>query len=313
MAVLHNRISNKELRLRLFSENISRITVSFYKYFSINNPKNFRDKLYYHLNTLKVFGRIYVSHEGINAQVSVPDFLYKEMKFFIYNLDTSLNNLHMNISLDNNSKSFWALRIKVRDRIVSDGLKDNIFNISKVGTYVEVEEVNEMINDPEVTIVDIRNSYEYEIGHFETAIKIPYNTFREQLHKVIEILKNYKNEKIVLYCTGGIRCEKASAWMIYNGFKQVYQIRGGIIEYVNYARKKNLPIMFKGKNFVFDQRMSETVSKDILSYCHQCKEPNDFYVNCANDSCHKLFIQCAYCRTKFSKCCSLKCQNHLIK
>ncbi|MBK4775343.1 hypothetical protein CRV11_01145 [Candidatus Pantoea edessiphila] len=312
MVVLYNRISNKELKARLILEDIPRTTVSFYKYFKIDNPKFFRDKLYYYLNKLKVFGRVYVADEGINAQISVPDFLYADMKSFIYNLDAALNNLHINIALDNKGKSFWVLSIKVRNRIISDGIRENILNISTTGKYIEATEVNNMINDPETIFVDMRNSYEYKIGHFERAVEIPANTFREQLPKVIDILKNYKNKKIILYCTGGIRCEKASAWMIYNGFKKVYQIKGGIIEYVNYARKKGLPIMFKGKNFVFDRRMSEIISKDILSFCHQCGESCDSYVNCANSNCHLLFVQCINCIKKFNNCCSLACKDHIL-
>ncbi|PPI88099.1 hypothetical protein CRV12_00460 [Candidatus Pantoea edessiphila] len=312
MTVLHNLISNKKLKVRVFSENELRITVSFYKYFSIKYPKSFRDKLYYYLNKLKVLGRIYVSYEGINAQISVPNHLYVEMKDFIYHLDDRLNNLHMNISLDNKNVSFWVLRVKVRDRILADGLKENILNISTIGIYIEAKEVNDMLDDPETIFVDMRNHYEYEIGHFEKAIEIPSNTFRDQLIKIIDLLKHKENKKIVLYCTGGIRCEKASAWMIYNGFKKVYQIRGGIIEYVHCARKQGLPVRFKGKNFVFDERMSEIVSEEILSFCHQCGKSCDTHVNCAYDKCHILFIQCKICLNKFNKCCSLFCKNMLI-
>ncbi|PPI88766.1 hypothetical protein CRV09_00415 [Candidatus Pantoea edessiphila] len=312
MPFLYNLISNKELKNRLSSQKDSRITVSFYKYFNISNPKIFRDQLYYNLNKLKVFGRIYVAHEGINAQISVPNSFYEETKFFIYNLDFCLNNLHMNIALDNEIKSFWVLRIKVRNRIIADGLKEDILNISKVGTYIKAETVNEMLDDSNIIFVDMRNHYEYEIGRFKNAIKIHSNTFRDQLPKVIDILKDYKNKKIVLYCTGGIRCEKASAWMIYNGFKNVYQIKGGIIEYIHQARRQNLPIRFQGKIFVFDQRMCEKVSEEVLSFCYQCGKSCDTHVNCANDKCHLLFIQCINCNNKFNKCCSLFCQSKIL-
>ncbi|PPI86847.1 rhodanese-related sulfurtransferase [Candidatus Pantoea edessiphila] len=312
MTVLHNIISNKELKNRFFSKHHSRITVSFYKYFYITDPKLFRDNLYYNLNKLKVLGRIYVSHEGINAQVSIPDHLYNNMQYFICNLDKNLNDLYMNVAVDNQNDSFWVLRIKVRDRLVADGLKDNILNISNTGIYLEANEVNEMLDDPEVIFVDMRNNYEYKIGHFEKAIEIPTNTFRDQLPQSTEILKNKKNKKIVLYCTGGIRCEKASAWMIYKGFKKVYQVRGGIIKYVNCVREQGLPNRFKGKIFVFDARMSEKVSEEVLSFCHQCGDTSDNYINCANDHCHLLLIQCVNCVKKFMNCCSLVCKNKIL-
>ncbi|MDE5285647.1 MAG: rhodanese-related sulfurtransferase, partial [Buchnera aphidicola] len=164
-----------------------------------------------------------------------------------------------------------------------------------------------MIHDENVIFLDMRNSYEYRIGHFENAIEIKSTNFRSQLKLVVQKMNYAKKKKIVMYCTGGIRCEKATAWMIFNGFKNIYHIEGGIIGYVHDAKKNNLPIFFKGRNFVFDNRMSEKVSNDIISFCEQCNQSSDIYVNCKYNKCHKLFIQCKKCSNKFNTCCSVEC------
>jgi len=213
----------------------------------------------------------------------------------------------MNIALDDDGKSFWVLRLKVRDRIVADGIEDESFDASDVGTYLKAAEVNAMLDDPDAVFVDMRNHYEYEVGRFDNAMEIPADTFRDQLPMAVEMLQEQKDKKIVMYCTGGIRCEKASAWMRHNGFDDVYHIEGGIIEYARRAREQGLPVRFKGKNFVFDERMGERISDDVLSQCHQCGAPCDTHTNCVNDGCHLLFIQCPSCAEKFHNCCSPLC------
>ncbi|WP_052456823.1 oxygen-dependent tRNA uridine(34) hydroxylase TrhO [Candidatus Ishikawella capsulata] len=315
MSILHNRISNKELKERMIRDNGSRITLSFYKYFNIEDTKAFRDLLWTGLTNLKVFGRIYIANEGINAQISVPTPLYESMRNYIYSLDKCLYKVHMNCSLEENTKAFWVLRVKIRANIVADGISDKNFNFdyNHVGTYIKAHTVNAMFKDPNVLFVDMRNSYEYEIGHFTNALKISANTFRDQLAVLINKLKEYKNKKIVLYCTGGIRCEKATAWMIYNGFKKVYHIEGGIIEYVRCAREHKLPVYFHGKMFVFDERMSERISDEIISNCYQCYCICDRQVNCINNKCHVLFIQCNKCAETYNNCCSKLCKENLYK
>lgn len=311
MPVLHNLVSNEELKARMLAETESRTTVSFYKYFNIADPRKFRDALYISLTELKVFGRVYVASEGINAQISVPESQYESMKSMLYAFDPDLNNLRMNVALDDDGKSFWVLRLKVRERIVADGITDDTFDASDVGAYLKASEVNDMLDDPQAVFVDMRNHYEYEVGHFDDALEIPADTFREQLPMAVDMLQHDKNKKIVMYCTGGIRCEKASAWMRHNGFDNVYHIEGGIIEYARRAREQGLPVRFKGKNFVFDERMGERISDDVIAHCHQCGEPCDNHVNCVNDGCHLLFIQCPRCAEKFNHCCSPLCMEEL--
>ncbi|VFP85715.1 rhodanese-related sulfurtransferase [Candidatus Erwinia haradaeae] len=312
MSLLYNTTPNKELKSRLLSEAPNRITVSFYKYFTITNPYEFRDALYLALMNLKVFGRIYVAKEGINAQVSVPCDLYSKMEKMLHTFDPHMSSMHMNIALDDNGRSFWVLRLKVRPRLVADGITDVNFNSNDVGAYINAETVNLLQDDCETVFVDVRNYYEYQVGHFNKALSIPGDTFRQQLSIIVDMLKKYKRQQIVLYCTGGIRCEKASAWMHYHGYKKVYQIQGGVINYVRQARMQGLPVHFIGKNFVFDERMSERISQDILAYCNQCGNSCDSYHNCRNTHCHKLFIQCPKCAYQFNYCCSIFCMQQLF-
>ncbi|HDS2763634.1 TPA: rhodanese-related sulfurtransferase [Klebsiella pneumoniae] len=307
MPVLHNRISNETLKAQMLAETEPRTTISFYKYFTIVDPQATRDALWVALTQLKVFGRIYLAREGINAQISVPQSNVEALREFLYGFDPALAGLRFNIAVEDDGKSFWVLRLKVRDRIVADGIDDPSFDASNVGEYLKAAEVNAMLDDPDAVFINMRNHYEYEVGHFENALEIPADTFRDQLPKAVEMMQDHKDKKIVMYCTGGIRCEKASAWMKHNGFNKVWHIEGGIIEYARRAREQGLPVRFIGKNFVFDERMGERISNDVIAHCHQCGAPCDTHTNCLNDGCHLLFIQCPSCAEKFAGCCSEAC------
>ncbi|HVF81814.1 MAG TPA: rhodanese-related sulfurtransferase [Flavisolibacter sp.] len=306
MAVLHNRVSQKELKEKLQAEKEPRSTISFYHYFEVKDPQVFRDELYLAMDKLAVFGRIYIAHEGINAQLSVPQANYEAFRKYLYSIEP-LNGIRLNVAVDDDGKSFWVLKIKVREKIVADGIDDPAFAMQNRGRYVGAEEFNKLTDDPETIIVDMRNHYEYEVGHFEGAIEISSDTFREQLPLAADMLKEAKDKNIIMYCTGGIRCEKASAFMLHKGYKNVFHLEGGIINYVNEAKQKGLPLKFKGKNFVFDNRLGERVTEEIISACHQCGLPSDTHVNCANEGCHLLFLQCDSCKKKWEGCCSREC------
>lgn len=307
MAVLHNRVSQKELKQLLLEEKELRKTISFYQYFFIENPQQFRDDLYKAFAEIKVFGRIYVATEGINAQVSVPEGNFDTFKNLLYAIP-GLNNMRLNIAVDDDGRSFWVLKIKVRDKIVADGIADPDFNMCVKGKYVDAEGLNQLTNDPDTVVVDMRNHYEYEVGHFENAIEIPSDTFREQLPMAVEMMKEHKDKNIIMYCTGGIRCEKASAYMLHNGFKNVFHLEGGIINYAKQVKEKGLDSKFIGKNFVFDDRLGERITQDVIAHCHQCGEACDDHTNCLNDGCHLLFIQCKKCAEKYNGCCSAACR-----
>ncbi|MBC7536324.1 MAG: rhodanese-related sulfurtransferase [Ferruginibacter sp.] len=306
MAVLHNRISQAELKKRLYEESEHRITVSFYHYFFIGDPVTFRDEVYSGLDALSVYGRIYIAHEGINAQVSIPEGNFDAFKNYLYQID-GLHKVRLNVAVDNDGKSFWVLKVKVREKIVADGIHDPAFDMANRGKYVNAAEFNQLSDDPNTLVIDMRNHYEYEVGHFENAMEVPSDTFREQLPMAVNMLENEKDKNIIMYCTGGIRCEKASAYMLHRGFKNVFHLEGGIINYANMVKEEGLPNKFHGKNFVFDDRLGERITEEIISDCHQCGEPADTHTNCANEGCHLLFIQCRSCRDRYLGCCSDAC------
>ncbi|MDB5191799.1 MAG: rhodanese-related sulfurtransferase [Segetibacter sp.] len=307
MPVLHNRVSQKELKEKLYKETEPRTTISFYQYHPIQNPQEFRDALYKGMDPLKVFGRIYVAKEGINAQVSVPASNFDALRSFLYSYDF-LNCIRLNVAVDDDGKSFWVLKIKVRDKIVADGISDPAFSMEKKGKYVDAEEMNKLLQNEDTIVVDMRNHYEFEVGHFETAIEVPSDTFREQLPMAVDLLKGKKDKNIIMYCTGGIRCEKASAYMLHNGFNNVYHLEGGIINYAKQVKQAGLRSKFIGKNFVFDDRLGERITEDVIAKCHQCGKPADTHTNCKNDACHLLFIQCDECAIKYDGCCTPECQ-----
>lgn len=323
MAVLHNRISQAELKKLLYAETEHRTTISFYQYFQVNDPKLFRDEMYKGLNALKVFGRIYIATEGINAQISVPDSNVDACRNYLHAIP-ALKDIRLNIAVDDDArpasdknddeqpvgrgKSFWVLKIKVREKIVADGITDTSFSMQHKGSYVNAKQMNDLLQDDDTIVIDMRNHYEYEVGHFEKAIEIPSDTFRDQLPMAVDMMKDKKDKNIIMYCTGGIRCEKASAYMLHHGFNYVYHLEGGIINYAKQARSEGLETKFIGKNFVFDDRLGERITEDIIAKCHQCGKPADTHTNCKNDACHLLFIQCNDCAKQFDGCCTVECQ-----
>ena len=288
-----------------------RTTLSFYKYHNIEKPSEFRDELYRSWSGLDVLGRIYLAHEGINGQLSVPSSSFEDFKKQLYSI-SFLNNIRLNVAVDDDGKSFFKLKILVRNKIVADGIADPNFDVTNSGTHVSAKEFNELAEKPETIIVDMRNHYESEVGHFKNAITPDADTFREELHLVSNLLKGKEDKDVIMYCTGGIRCEKASAWMKHKGFNNVFQLDGGIIEYARQVKEQNLENKFIGKNFVFDERLGERISEDIIAACHQCGKPCDDHTNCKNDGCHLLFIQCAECAEKFSGCCSQECKDIIV-
>ena len=306
---LYNKLSKKE-RLDLINKaGERRLTLSFYKYHQIKNTTIFRNYLFIEWDKLDVLGRIYIAREGINAQLSVPS---NRMIEFKNSIDTIsfLNGVRLNIAIEHDNEAFLKLKVKVRDKIVADGLGLNDYNLDKNGVHVNAEKFNELLDNKETITIDMRNHYESEIGHFKGAKLPDVDTFRESL-PIINIIydKHKKNKNILMYCTGGIRCEKASAYLMNKGYKNVYQLDGGIIEYARQVKEKNIENKFIGKNFVFDNRRGERISGDIISNCHQCGKKCDEHVNCNNEACHLLFIQCDECQKKYTGCCSDDCAN----
>ena len=304
---LYNKLSSKEQSNILDALNQKRITLSFYQYAKIQDPKKFRDDLFIFWNNLDVLGRIYVAKEGINAQLSLPEENLKIFSDHLKSIDF-LSQVRLNIALKHEMKSFLKLKIKIRTKIVADGLDDNSFDVTKKGIHLNAEEFNKLMKEKDTIVLDMRNHYESEIGHFKNAICPDVDTFKDSLEIIEDKLQDHKEDKnLLMYCTGGIRCEKASAYFKHKGFKNVYQLDGGIIEYVKQVQNNDLENNFIGKNFVFDNRRVEKVSEEVIAKCHQCGAPFDIHTNCANDACHLLFIQCDKCKSKMKNCCSYAC------
>lgn len=309
---LWNTYSKEELIVKLREAGHQFVTVSFYQYAKISDPQLFRDHLYANWSKLSIVGRTYVASEGINAQISVPVHNFEQFRDELYEIDF-LDGIRLNIAVEESAEfPFLKLKIKVRNKILADGLNDETFDVTNKGIHLTAEEFNELTDKPDTILIDFRNHYESEVGYFENAILPDVDTFRDSLPYIEEkFLKGNEDKNVVMYCTGGIRCEKASAWFKHRGFKNVHQLEGGIIKYAKEINEKGLKNKFIGKNFVFDERRGERISDDVVANCHQCGEPFDTHTNCVNDACHLLFIQCDKCKEKYENCCSDECQ-HVI-
>ena len=305
---LRNLLSREELQARLDAETEPRTTLSFYRYAHIQDPQAFRDACFERWSELGVLGRIYVASEGINGQLSVPTSKLDAFRTALYSVPF-LDGTRLNIAIEAEARSFLKLIIKVRPKIVADGLNDATFDVTKRGRHLSAREVNELLDKEDTLVVDMRNHYESEVGYFEGAIRPEVTNFRDILPVVEDMLADKKDREIVMYCTGGIRCEKASAYYLHRGFERVSMVDGGIIEYARQCEREGLPKKYIGKNFVFDERLGERITEDVVSKCHQCGQPTDRQLDCANTACHILFIQCEDCAAEHEDCCSVECRD----
>ena len=302
---LFNRIDKEDLKLALARETFDRMTASFYHYVNLSSPDDLRDQLYMKWNQMGVFGRVYIASEGINAQVSIPEHNWEKFSRYLDSIP-EFKGISIKRALQEGS-SFYKLKIKVRNELVAYGVSEEFYDMDRVGKHLSAEEYNFAIDRTDSVVVDMRNYYESEIGHFDNALIPNVETSKELLPEVKRLLRGKENDKILLYCTGGIRCEKASSYLLHNGFKDVNQLQGGIIQYAHDIKKQGIDSKFKGKNFVFDDRLGERVTDDIISSCHLCGNSCDDHTDCKNDACHILFIQCAKCNESLNGCCSKEC------
>ena len=288
---LVNKLSREELQAKLEGENFDRITLSFYKYVIIDNPQELRDELFQQWFSWDCLGRIYVSHQGINAQMNIPQEHWTDFEKSIRS-NQFFHDVPFKIAVTDKTegKSFLKLKVKVREQIVADGLQLGDYDVTDVGKHLDAKSWNEAIENDDPLVVDMRNHYESEIGHFEGAVLPEAETFRDELPMVLEKLKGQENRKVLLYCTGGIRCEKTSAYLKHHGFADVNQLHGGIIDYARQIDQENLPNKFHGVNFVFDERLGEEISQEVISECHQCGQPSARHANCINKACNLLWI-----------------------
>ena len=278
----------------------------FYCYTKINNPEKFREKHHFFCIENNIRGRIIISSEGINGTVSGK---IEDCEKYMNNFKKNKLFKNLEFKIDNyNSNTFQKLHVRLKNEIVNSGIK-NIDVTKETGKYIEPSKFKEILNnEPKDTIIlDVRSNYEHEIGKFKNAITLDLENFRFFSDKIDEIEKTIdKSKKVITYCTGGIKCEKASSFLIKKGFKNVYQLHGGIIKYGIEEGGEN----FHGKCYVFDNRIVKDINKinpTVISKCLVTGEKTDRMVNCANAECNKHFPLSEKGAEKFKGCCSKEC------
>lgn len=308
---LRNLLGPEELRKRLAREGMERTTLSFYRYVRLQDVEALRHALYQEWEELGVLGRIYLAPEGVNAQLSIPT---AHLQRFRAALDAreAFHAMPWKIAVEDDGKSFLKLIIKVKRKLVADGLDDGAFDVTDVGEHLDAARFHRLMEEG-AHVVDMRNNYESLIGHFEGAYLPKADTFRGAIDEVVQAMKGRKDEPVLLYCTGGIRCEKASAWLRHEGFTRVGQLHGGIIDYARQVKAQGLASRFRGRNFVFDARLAERITDDVVSTCMQCEAESDRITNCREVTCNMLLVQCEACAEKYAGCCSPSCrETHLL-
>lgn len=319
--------------------------ISMYNYTPIDEAKLpiVRKSLHDRWSELNVLGRVYLAQEGINAQVILPT---KHIDAFATSFPTlfqpSMLNYGANYTIgssqDAQNKSlalFKSLDIRIRHQIVADGFNKGQLNLQESGQSLSPQQWHQKLidreqqeNPGETLVLDVRNHYEHEIGRFEGATRIMVDTFRDTFDAVDEILDDYKTNHgsppshVMMYCTGGIRCEKVGAYLKqYQGIDHIDKLQGGIVHYQRFIKNHPSPInsLFKGKNFVFDQRCvtedstgDQTLTDDVLGKCFQCGAPCNVHINCHNLMCHGLILQCAQCNDQWLGTCSEACRDQVV-
>ena len=275
--------------------------ISFYKYVHLEKPEQLRDQLREYCQNNLILGRILIGKEGLNGAVCGEKTEIEQFKQFLtgYSVFAVLTFREQ----DHTENTYHKLVVKVRNEICAFGAEVNV--AKNKGIHLTPQQLKEWYeHNQDFVIVDARNEYEFDVGRFKNAIRLPIRNFREFPEQAVKQLEPLKDKKIVLYCTGGIRCEKASAYLKEQGFPQVYQVEGGIINYVN-----QLPDTYwEGGLFVFDDRLVSDIGQAITS-CTFCEKDCEQYINCHNLDCDRLFIICPGCQKSMNKNCSEECKN----
>lgn len=275
----------------------------YYKYTPIENADL---TCYEHrmiCKTLGLLGRIYISHEGINGTCAGTLEQVKAYQRYMNQHPLFAGTEFKRDLCD--TIPFRKMFVRTRPELAASDLFDNVDPLTEAGTHLSPKEFHEMIEkDPDVVLFDARNNYESRIGTFEGAITPDIDKFRD-LQDVVEDYADLKDKKLLMFCTGGIRCEKASALFKQNGFKNVYQLDGGIVTYGKKIPKSESK--YKGKCFVFDDRISVPITDDVMAACDHCGVACDRYLNCTNADCNKLFLCCEACKVEHNHACSGPC------
>lgn len=279
----------------------------YYKFVKIPEPEVFTQNHLQFCKNLGVLGRIIIADEGINGTISGS---YEQTEKYMNELHKDPKFTDLEFKIDEiNGHVFKKLRVGHKKEIVTFRSEHYINPNELTGKYLEPVEFNDALNENDVVILDGRTDYEYDLGHFKNAIRPEVKSFREFPEWIKKNFSQYKDKKVLTYCTGGIRCEKLSAFMLKEGFKDVFQLHGGIVKYSKDPEAKGE--FFEGKCYVFDERISVPVNFAeeyvITGKCLHCGKPTDRYVNCANLDCHKQHFECKECELKWKRSCSKEC------
>jgi len=283
-------------------------TLLYYCYSTINDAEQFAADHLKFCKSLGLVGRIIVADEGLNGTVSGPA---DACKAYMDAVHADERFKHTDFKIDEvDELSFVKMHVRYKAEIVHSGLRDpKIINPQvKTGKHLEPKDFLAMKDQDDVVILDVRSNYEHSLGKFRNAVTLDIENFRDFPAKINE-LAQYKDKKILTYCTGGIKCEKASALLLHEGFENVYQLHGGIIKYGKEAGGED----FEGKCYVFDNRLSvdvNSVNPAVISKCFNCGKTTDKMINCANPECNEHFTQCDECGTVMKGCCSDACKVH---
>src|SRR5690349_7432095 len=280
-------------------------TLLYYCYSPIAEAEQFAADHLTFCKSLNLVGRIIVADEGLNGTVSGPK---ESCEAYMAAIKADDRFAKTDFKIDDvEEPSFIKMHCRYKAEIVHSGLRDpNIIDPNKqTGKHLEPAEFQKMIDQEDVVILDVRSNYEHNLGKFKNAVTLEIENFRDFPAKINE-LAQYKDKKVLTYCTGGIKCEKASALLLHHGFSDVYQLHGGIIKYGKEAGGKD----FEGKCYVFDNRIAvdvNTVNPKIVSTCRNCGKTTPKMINCANPECNEHFTQCDECGETLQGCCSVAC------
>lgn len=282
----------------------------YYKYVPIDDPESFKDEHLKFCKDIGLLGRIIVAPEGINGTVSGT---FEQTQVYMDHLKADPRFADMVFKIDEvEGHTFKKMFVRHKKELVTWRFEEDVNPNQLSGKRLSPKEFYEALQDEDVIVIDGRNDYEYEIGHFKGAIKPDVKASRDFPKWVRENLSEFKDKKVLTYCTGGIRCEKFSGFLLQEGFKDVSQLEGGI---VTYGKDPEVQGRFwNGKCYVFDERISVPINRTeedvVISSCYYCGKTEDRYVNCANPECNKQHVCCTDCEVKHKRSCSKECLDH---
>lgn len=283
----------------------------YYKFVKLDNVEDFAKEHLEFCKSIGLKGRILVAEEGINGTVS-GTVEATEQYIMAMHKDERFKDMVFKID-EVEDHAFKKMFVRPRKSIITLKSEDDVNPQELTGKYLSPVEFYEALQDENTIVVDGRNDYEYEIGHFRNAIRPEVKNFKEFPKWIDENLSEYKDKRIISYCTGGIRCEKLTGVLINKGFKDVAQLEGGIVTYSKDSQVEGR--LFDGKCYVFDERIAVKINNTeediVISQCKHCGKPSDRYINCSNDDCHDQHICCEECEKLHQGFCSEACKEHV--